>query len=29
MKFIAEGKELPPVVTKPVETKSEDAPKQE
>lgn len=29
MKFIAEGKELPPVVKKPAETKSEDAPKQE
>ena len=29
MKFIAEGKELPPVVIKPAETKSEDAPKQE
>ncbi len=29
MKFIAEGKELPPVVIKPAETKSDDAPKQE
>ena len=29
MKFIAEGKELPPVVKKPAETKSEDAPKQD
>ena len=29
MKFIAEGKELPPVVIKPAETKSEDTPKQE
>lgn len=29
MKFIAEGKELPPVVKKPAETKSEDAPKPE
>ena len=28
MKFIAEGKELPPVVRKPTETKTEDAPKQ-
>lgn len=28
MKFIAEGKELPPVVIKPAETKNEDAPKQ-
>ena len=29
MKFIADGKELPPVVNKPADTKSEDAPKQE
>ena len=29
MKFIAEGKDLPPVVIKPAETKSENAPKQE
>ena len=29
MKFIAEGKEMPPVVIKSAETKSEDAPKQE
>lgn len=29
MKFVAEGKELPPVVIKPAETKSEEAPKQE
>ena len=28
MKFIAEGKELPPVVKKPAETKTEEAPKQ-
>lgn len=29
MKFVAEGKELPPVVIKPAETKSEEVPKQE
>ena len=29
MKFIADGKELPPVVNKPADTKSEDPPKQE
>lgn len=28
MKFIAEGKELPPVISKPAETKAEEAPKQ-
>jgi hypothetical protein len=28
MKFIAEGKELPPVVKKPAESKPEEAPKQ-